>query len=335
MPPSQTRPEQTPTPLSAPDFSTPTEVDLRPITGAESVLIALDFDGVLAPLQDDPELSRMLPESARAIRALTTLPGTRVALVSGRDITTLRALADPPESVWLVGSHGAEVNLGTVPTASSSVAPSTTGPSSAAPSTTGPFSTAPSTSAPFSSESSPRRSAEEQRMLEAIDAHIASFEHSLSADPSTGSGTASDGGSGASVRVERKPFSRTVHTRGLDAEFASALHAQVIAVQTEHPGIRVIEGHDITELAVKTATKGDGLRALATADSPAAVLYLGDDVTDEDAFAELEGSRALSGMGIKVGPAPTRAPWRITDPSAVAELLTRLADERRTRQARQ
>ena len=166
-------------------------------------------------------------------------------------------------------------------------------------------------------------------MLTAIDAHIKSFEHDLT----TGSGSATGAGSAAvtEVRVERKPFSRTVHTRGLDTEFASALHAHVIAVQAEHPGIRVIEGHDITELAVKTATKGDGLRALIAAGSPSAVLYLGDDVTDEDAFAELEAS--TTSLGIKVGPAPTRAPWRITDPAAVAELLTRIATERRAHQA--
>ncbi|WP_350269626.1 trehalose-phosphatase [Brevibacterium sp. CBA3109] len=299
-PPSQTCPGPTPTPLSDPAFSVPAEVDLRQVTDADSVLIALDFDGVLSPLQDNPELSRMLPKSERAIADLSILPDTRVALVSGRDIATLRHLADPPEGVWLVGSHGAEVDLGASSPASS---PS-----------------------PAVTMTQPEVSTEEQQMLTAIDAHIDSFEHDLS----SGSGLGSQSGSGSvtEVRVERKPFSRTVHTRGLDAEFASALHAHVIAVQAEHPGIRVIEGHDITELAVKTTTKGDGLRALIAAGTPSAVLYLGDDVTDEDAFAELED--LTMGLGIKVGPAPTRAPWRITDPSAVAELLTRITHERRT-----
>lgn len=291
-------------PQSTPEYTPSDALDLGQLTGTDSALIALDFDGVLAPLQDNPELSRMLPESAQAIAALSILPATRVALVSGRDVTTLRRLADPPAGVWLVGSHGAEVELG-------------------------------SSSVSEVSMTSPEVSTEEQQMLTAIDAHIESFELDLS----TGSGsevrsgsdiqTGSDmrTGSDTEVRVERKPFSRTVHTRGLDEEFASALHAHVIAVQAEYPGIRVIEGHDITELAVKTATKGDGLRSLIAAGSPSAVLYLGDDVTDEDAFAELEN--LTTSLSIKVGPAPTRAPWRITDPDAVAELLTRLANERR------
>lgn len=295
-------------PQSTPEYTPSDALDLGQLTGADSALIALDFDGVLAPLQDNPELSRMLPESAQAIAGLSILPATRVALVSGRDVTTLRRLADPPVGVWLVGSHGAEVELG-------------------------------SSSVPEVSMTSPEVSTEEQQMLTAIDAHIESFELDLSAgsgsDMRTGSDiqTGSDmrTGSDTEVRVERKPFSRTVHTRGLDEEFASALHAHVIAVQAEYPGIRVIEGHDITELAVKTATKGDGLRSLIAAGSPSAVLYLGDDVTDEDAFAELEN--LTTSLSIKVGPAPTRAPWRITDPDAVAELLTRLANERRAQVA--
>lgn len=307
MPPSQTRPgssqpERMPSPRSAPGYTSAAALDLEQVTGAEAVLVALDFDGVLAPLQDNPELSRMLPASAQAIIALNALPATRVALVSGRDVTTLRRLAEPPPGVWLVGSHGAEVDLG-------SPLPETT-------------------------MTQPQLSVEEQQMLTAIDAHIDTFELDLSAgsDSNVRSRSESTGGSPSDteVRVERKPFSRTVHTRGLDAEFASALHAHVIDVQAEYPGIRVIEGHDITELAVKTATKGDGLRALIAAGSPAAVLYLGDDVTDEDAFAELE--ELSTSLSIKVGPAPTRAPWRITDPSAVAQLLTRIVDERRAQQ---
>lgn len=310
MPPSQARPGQVPSPQSAPAYTSVAALNLEQITSAESVLIALDFDGVLAPLQDNPELSQMLPESAQAITALNLLPATRVALVSGRDVATLRRLADPPPGVWLVGSHGAEVDLG-------SPSPEVT------------------TSQTESMMTRPEVSAEEQQMLTAIDAHIESFELDVSSGPGSGPQPGSESAGGpppgsapdTEVRVERKPFSRTVHTRGLDAEFASALHAHVIAVQAEYPAIRVIEGHDITELAVKTATKGDGLRALIAAGSPSAVLYLGDDVTDEDAFAELKDLPAS--LSIKVGPAPTRAPWRITDPHAVAELLAHIVNERR------
>jgi trehalose-phosphatase len=74
-----------------------------------TVLIALDFDGTLAPLVDDPEDSRMMSQSRNALEALTSLPGVVVALVSGRAIDSLLRVADPVQEWFLVGSHGIEV----------------------------------------------------------------------------------------------------------------------------------------------------------------------------------------------------------------------------------
>jgi trehalose-phosphatase len=74
-----------------------------------TVLIALDFDGTLAPLVDDPEDSRMMSPSRDALEALTPLPGVVVALVSGRAIDSLLRVADPLKEWFLVGSHGIEV----------------------------------------------------------------------------------------------------------------------------------------------------------------------------------------------------------------------------------
>ncbi|WP_062241309.1 trehalose-phosphatase [Brevibacterium epidermidis] len=279
--------------VSAPAVSTPAEVALRDLATADSLLVALDFDGVLAPLQDDPSTSRMVPESAAAIAALADLPRTRVALVSGRDIATLRRLSQAPDMAWLVGSHGAEAELG--------IDADRDGDSAVV--------------------RSPELTAAEAEMLAAIDAHLEAFEHTLPG----GHGT-------ADFLIERKPYSRTVHTRGIAPEAAAALHGHATEVLEEFPDIRVIEGHDITELAVKQATKGDGIRLLVRAGEPTAAGYLGDDVTDEDAFAaldELTDSRALdTGLSVKVGSAQTRAPWRIAGPEAVAELLGRLVAER-------
>lgn len=300
-----------------PARSAPAEVALRKLATADSLLLALDFDGVLAPLQDDPSTSRMVPESAAAIAALAGLPDTRVALVSGRDIATLRRLSEAPDSAWLIGSHGAEAELG----------------SDAARKGTS------------SLLRSPELTPAEAEMLAAIDTHLDAFEHTLpGADEHPGSaatmGSAAamgavdsgDADGPSDFLIERKPYSRTVHTRGIAPEAAAALHEHATEVVAEFPDIRVIEGHDITELAVKQATKGDGIRLLARAGEPTAMGYLGDDVTDEDAFAaidELTDARTLNaGLTVKVGSAPTRASWRIADPAAVAELLGRLVAER-------
>lgn len=72
------------------------------------VLVALDFDGCLAPIVPDPEDARPLPLARDALHRLAGLPGTTVALVSGRPLEALRRLADPPAAALLVGSHGAE-----------------------------------------------------------------------------------------------------------------------------------------------------------------------------------------------------------------------------------
>jgi trehalose-phosphatase len=73
------------------------------------VLVALDFDGTLAPLQDDPENSRMLPESREVVDALTDIEGVHVSLVTGRAFENIMRVADPHPDWFLVGSHGIEV----------------------------------------------------------------------------------------------------------------------------------------------------------------------------------------------------------------------------------
>lgn len=71
-------------------------------------LLALDFDGCLAPLQDDPEASRALPAAVAALDRLATVPGLHLAIVSGRALGDLSAKAEVPEGTHLVGSHGGE-----------------------------------------------------------------------------------------------------------------------------------------------------------------------------------------------------------------------------------
>ncbi len=65
-----------------------TDASLRP------VLVALDFDGMLAPLQDDPSASRILPAGVEALARLAATDGMRLALVSGRAMNDLHTLAE-------------------------------------------------------------------------------------------------------------------------------------------------------------------------------------------------------------------------------------------------
>ncbi|BDZ46097.1 trehalose-phosphatase [Naasia aerilata] len=84
---------------------------LAQIARTERLLVALDFDGTLAPVVDDPGKARALPESRAAAERLLEVRGTRVALVSGRSIDSLEEVAGMSDETLLVGSHGVELRL--------------------------------------------------------------------------------------------------------------------------------------------------------------------------------------------------------------------------------
>lgn len=78
---------------------------------APTVLVASDFDGVLAPLVHDPMASRALPGTIESLEGLAALPSTYAAVVSGRDLETLTLLTGLGDSaVTRIGSHGAETS---------------------------------------------------------------------------------------------------------------------------------------------------------------------------------------------------------------------------------
>lgn len=82
----------------------------------DTLLVALDFDGTLAPLVDDPADARALPEAREAVIALLEAPRTRVAFISGRAMASLVEVSEAPDGVLLSGSHGVEVRLDSEPT---------------------------------------------------------------------------------------------------------------------------------------------------------------------------------------------------------------------------
>lgn len=77
---------------------------------ARHLLVALDFDGTLAPLVDEPMSARMLPAAREALTRLAQEPDTTVALVSGRTLEHLAEISErePDSRIHLAGSHGAE-----------------------------------------------------------------------------------------------------------------------------------------------------------------------------------------------------------------------------------
>ena len=124
--------------------------------------------------------------------------------------------------------------------------------------------------------------------------------------------------------VEIKPSGVTFHYRTADHAVGGAEAAAIRAVWAGRDGIVVRDGKCVVELSVLDANKGMALDHLRHSLGADTVLFIGDDVTDEDAFAVLRGPD----VGVKVGDGPTGATYRVANPTDVCEVLARLHEER-------
>lgn len=256
-------------------------VALTAFAARPRVLVAVDFDGTLAPLVTDPLRSRAVAGGLEALRDAAALGGVTTAVVSGRDLTTLELLTGigPDDAITLIGSHGAQTNRG-----------DRSGPASAA-------------GAALLDEAEAALLEDLRGDLEAIRCRY------------------------PEVRLEYKPAAVVLHTRGVEPSAAEAATKAAHEVGRRHAGVHVIPGKEVVELSVSPADKGSALAELARASSSEATLYVGDDVTDERAFATLH---PLSGdLTVKVGAGETVAVQRVPDPEAVVELLKLFVDIRR------
>jgi trehalose 6-phosphate phosphatase len=241
------------------------------------VLVAVDFDGTLAPFVIDPLQARAVPGGLEALRAAAALDGVTAALVSGRDLATLTALTGfgPDDGVAMIGSHGAQAGL------------------------------QPPHGAASLDEDATARLSVVRGELEAIRSRY------------------------PGVRLEHKPAAVVVHTRGVEPSVATAATIAAIEVGERYPGVYVMPGKDVVELTVLDSNKGSAVVELARATSSEATLYIGDDVTDERAFAALDPSSG--DLSVKVGNGQTVAAQRVPDPESVVELLELFVNQRHVR----
>lgn len=121
--------------------------------------------------------------------------------------------------------------------------------------------------------------------------------------------------------LEQKPASVVVHTRSADPSLAGPAIEAVTRLAGMVEGAQVKPGHQVLELLARSASKGEALLDLARRIGRSPIVFLGDDVTDEDAFALM----SHDDISVRVGGGDTAARYRITGPEAVVELLARLA----------
>ncbi len=129
--------------------------------------------------------------------------------------------------------------------------------------------------------------------------------------------------------VERKRFAIAVHHRASAEADIPALEAVVAAIADADPTLRMTGGKKIFELRPAADWhKGTALRWLADAAGlppDTLLVFVGDDVTDEDALDEVR-SHGL-GVVVEVQDRPTAAHMRLDEPSQVAQLLARIRTE--------
>lgn len=135
--------------------------------------------------------------------------------------------------------------------------------------------------------------------------------------------------------VERKRFSIATHYRLVAESDWPAVESAVDQALRRHPGLRKGHGKKVFELQPDIDwDKGAAVHWLLQKlglDTPDVLpIYIGDDVTDEDALRALAGR----GLGIVVldQPRPTAAQYRLRDTGQVRMLLEALAEACERRQ---
>jgi trehalose 6-phosphate phosphatase len=237
---------------------------LRKAARLSRLLVTSDFDGTLAPIVNNPDDARPLPEASRALVELAELPATEVALISGRELRVLRELSGAPPTVHLVGSHGAELDTGFA-----------------------------------------------HPIDEELLARITVELNAIAADY-------------PGVAIETKPASVALHVRNADpADGEAALREALTA--SESWDAHTTEGKAVLEFAVIATDKGEAIDILRKLVDASAVVYFGDDVTDEKAFRRLREPD----VGVKVGPGDTLARYRVDGPGDVVAALSYLLEARR------
>jgi trehalose 6-phosphate phosphatase len=95
-------------------------------------------------------------------------------------------------------------------------------------------------------------------------------------------------------------------------------------MSTAAPEWRRREGKHVLEFSWRHEGKDTALALLRSEIEADAVVFAGDDVTDEDALRSLEEGD----LGIRVGAGDTVAHTRVDDPRGLVALLGRIADLR-------
>jgi trehalose 6-phosphate phosphatase len=279
--------------------------EIRPLFAGRRAAVFLDFDGTLSPIVERPGDAAILPAAKRAVERLSTRAA--VVVVSGRGREDVARRVGLPHLIY-AGSHGFDIAA----------------PAAAAAAEEGEAGDSPRRREDLAAPGDLADGLPGRDLPPLIDAATARLRRELAAVPG--------------AEVEAKTFTVAVHYRRVPAERVRDVEAVVERVVAQQPRLTVAAGKKVLEVRPSLDwDKGKALLHLlavlglddggAGAASDTVPVYVGDDVTDEDAFRALAGRPGPS-LTVRVAdqPAATAAAYSLAGPQEVAQLLERLAD---------
>jgi trehalose-phosphatase len=229
-------------------------------------LLMLDYDGTLAPFQEDRMQALPWPGVPERLDRLSTLSSVHLALITGRSARELASLLPVKRSVEIWGSHGREHLAANGAYTSSDLAP-------------------------------------------AQKAVLDQLENALRE-------------AGFGSQIERKPASLAAHWRGLLPDAAVSIEQvarNTFGASGERSGLQLLVFDGGVEVRSDSINKGHAALHLLTRFPTATAAYLGDDTTDEDAFAALRG-RGLTVL-VRSEPRPSQAAYWLEPPHDLLAFL--------------
>lgn len=266
-----------------------------------SAVVALDFDGTLAPIIPDPAQARAHPDAVGTLARLASRLAA-LAVITGRPAelaVRYAGFADGPglpnaqlPNVVVLGAYGAER---------------------------------------WDAASGDVRLPAPHPGVEAVRDELPGLLDSLLARPEAGK----DGGHGDGVHIEDKGSALAVHTRRAPDPAAAFewLREPLNALAARH-GLVVEPGRLVLELRPPGMDKGVALREFVRGTGAHTVLYAGDDLGDLAAFTAVDELRAEGTHGVlvcsgsdEVTELADRADLVVDGPAGVVALLAALTEE--------
>jgi len=251
----------------------------------KEVLVFLDYDGTLSPIVTDPNKAYISEETRKAVLEVSTR--FRTSIISGRSVDKVKNFVGLPH-LFYAGSHGMDIEGPDVGISGQTTAGTTN---------------------------------RVKHRPEGLDQNEAAGARDELSERTAGI---------EGVTVEDNKFCCSVHFRNCKDPTSVDRVERIVREVSDERGLDVKRGRKVFEVRPRvTWNKGNALDYLMSVfevtQKTGFPIYLGDDKTDEDAFAKLRELGCGRGVLVSTKVKPTQAHYSVKDPTEVLEFLRLLS----------